>query len=105
MVNLRSPRLRATATIPSNAYLPEATTISFAVDVPELSVFMCLPKWSSHFLYNQGKEYQILQADTFRIDGTYHYWVEAHPDNIEQLKVAILVRPLSDAFFRLRIRE
>lgn len=103
MVNLRSSRLRASATIPSNVYLPEATTISFAVDVPELSISMCLPKWNTHFLYNQGKEYHIAQAGKFRLDGTYHYWAEVHPDNIEQLKIAIVVRRLSKAFLRFRI--
>ncbi|KAG8213869.1 hypothetical protein J3R82DRAFT_10613 [Butyriboletus roseoflavus] len=90
MVNLRATRLWAMATTPSNVYLPEATTISFAADIPELSVCMCLPKWNTQFLYNQGNEHHILQARKFRIDGTYHYWAEVHPDNIEQLKVAIL---------------
>lgn len=91
------------ATIPSKVYLPEATTISFAVDVSELSVCMSLPKWNSHFIYNQGHEYHVLQAGKLRIDGTYHYWAEVHLDNIEQLKVAILVRHLSQVFFCLRI--
>ncbi|KAF8554692.1 hypothetical protein OG21DRAFT_1508579 [Imleria badia] len=90
MVNLRAPRLWTTATIPSNVYLPEATTISFSVDIPGVSVCMCLPKWNTQFLYNQGKEHPILQAGKFRIDGTYHFWAEVHPDNIEQLRVAIL---------------
>lgn len=102
MVNLRATRLWAIATIPSNVYLPEATTISFAANVPELSVCMRLPKWNTQFLYNQGNEHHILQARKFRIDGTYHYWAEAHPDNIEQLRVAISVRPLLWTFFHVR---
>ncbi|KAF8135489.1 hypothetical protein EV363DRAFT_1395990 [Boletus edulis] len=90
MVNLRAPRLWVSATIPSNVYLPEATTFSFAVDVPGLSICICLPKWNTQFLYNQGKEQPILRAGRFRIDGSYHYWAEVHPDNTEQLKIAIL---------------
>ncbi|KAG6372334.1 hypothetical protein JVT61DRAFT_7774 [Boletus reticuloceps] len=90
MVNLRAPRLCVSATIPSNVYLPEATTFSFAVDVPGLSICICLPKWNTQFLHNQGKEHPILRAGRFRIDGTYHYWAEVHPDNIEQFKIAIL---------------
>lgn len=82
-------------------YLPEATTISFAVDVPGLSVCVSLPKWNTLFLYNQGKEHPILQAGKFRIDGTYHYWTEVHSDNIEQLKVTISVCHLSEAFPRV----
>lgn len=105
MVNLRAPRLWAITTIPSNVYLPEATTISFAVDVPDLSVCMCLPKWNTQFLYNQGKEHHVLQAGKFRIDGTFHYWAEVHPDNIEQLKVAVSVRRLSLAFFHVHVQE
>lgn len=103
MVNLRAPRLWTTATIPSNVYLPEATTISFAVDVPGVTVCMCLPKWNTQFLYNQGKEHPVLQASKFRIDGTYHYWAEVHPDNIEQLRIAILVRRSPSAFIRVQL--
>lgn len=103
MINLRAPRLWAMATIPSDVYLPEFTTISFAADIPELSVCICLPKWNTQFLYNQGEEHHIMQAGKFRIDGTYHYWAEVHPDNIEQLKVTILVRCLSKGFFHVRI--
>lgn len=103
MINLRAPRFGATATIPSDVYLPESTTISFAVDIPELSVCMCLPKWNTLFLYNRGKEHRIIQAGKFRIDGIYHYWAEVHPDNIEQLKVAILVRRFSEVLFHVQI--
>ncbi|KAG9316547.1 hypothetical protein JVU11DRAFT_2597 [Chiua virens] len=89
MVSLRAPRLWTFSKIPSSVYLPEATTISFAVEVPEISVSISLPKWNTHFLYNQGKEHHVLQAGKFRADGTYYYWAEYHPDNIEQLKLAI----------------
>ena len=95
MVSLRSPRLWVTATIPSNVYLPEATTIPFTVDIPSASICMSLPKWNTQFLYNLGKEHRVLQAIKFRIDGTYHYWAEVHPNNIEQLKIAMSVRDLS----------
>lgn len=103
MVNLRAPRLWATTMIPSNVYLPEATTISFTIDVPDLSVCMCLPKWNTQFLYNQGKEHHVLQVGKSSINGSYHYWAEAHPDNVEQLKVAISVRRLSLAIFHVQI--
>ena len=103
MVNLRAPRLSAITTIPSNVYLPEATTISFAIDVPDLSVGMCLPKWNTQFLYNQGKEHHVLQVGKSSVNGSYHYWAEAHTDNVEQLKVAISVRHLSLPFFHIQI--
>lgn len=99
MINLQSTCLRAVATIPSNVYLPEAMTIAFAVDAPELSVSMCLPKWNTQFLYGQGKDCHILQTGKFCIDGTYHYWAEVHPDNIEQLRVAISVRQTPKSTF------
>jgi hypothetical protein len=92
MVNLRAPRLCILVTIPSKTYLPEATTISFTVEVPALFVSISLPKWNTQSLYNQGKDHRILHTGTSRIDGTYHYWAEAHPDNLEQLKLGISVR-------------
>ncbi|KAF9241526.1 hypothetical protein BU15DRAFT_87119 [Melanogaster broomeanus] len=92
MVNLRAPRLCTIVTIPSNNYRPEATTISFSVDVPDLFVSISLPKWNTQSLYNHGKEHRILHAGTFRVDGTYHYWAEVHPENLEQLKLGICAR-------------
>ncbi|KAF9227418.1 hypothetical protein BS17DRAFT_747957 [Gyrodon lividus] len=95
MVNLRAPRLCTLVTMPSNAYRPEATTISFTAEVPDFFVSISLPKWNTQSLYNQGKEHRILHADTFRIDSTYHYWAEVHPDNLEQLKFGISARGIT----------
>ncbi|KAH7888759.1 hypothetical protein F5I97DRAFT_2055646 [Phlebopus sp. FC_14] len=95
MVNLRAPRLCISVSIPANIFRPEATTITFMVDVPDIMVSMALPRWNTQSLYNQGKEYRVLHAGTFRLDASYHYWAEVRPENIEQLKLGILVRDVS----------
>ncbi|KAG0707320.1 hypothetical protein DFH29DRAFT_995117 [Suillus ampliporus] len=89
MVTIRAPRLKTEVTLPSNKYRPEATSIPFSIDVPDVTVFLSLPRWNTQYLYNSGKEYRILHAATFRITSSYYYWGEVHAENIDQLKLTV----------------
>lgn len=90
-MTIRAPRLNIQVTIPSNKYQPEATSIPFVVDVPDVNVYMSLPRWNTQYLYNSGKEHRIIHAATFRITSSYYFWADVQADNIDQLKLTVEV--------------
>ncbi|KAG2364907.1 hypothetical protein BDR07DRAFT_1557955 [Suillus spraguei] len=89
LVTIRAPRFNIQVTFPSNIYRPEATSIPFVVDVPDVNVFLSLPRWNTQYLYNSGKEHRIIHAATFRIRSSYYSWADVQPDNIDQLKLTV----------------
>ncbi|KAG1742840.1 hypothetical protein EDB19DRAFT_1875202 [Suillus lakei] len=89
LVTIRAPRLSIQVTLPSNKYRPEATFIPFVVDIPDVNVFLSLPRWNTQYLYNSGKEYRIIHAATFRITSSYYSWADVQADNIDQLKLTV----------------
>ncbi|KAH7913899.1 hypothetical protein BJ138DRAFT_527505 [Hygrophoropsis aurantiaca] len=89
MVTIRAPRLSNHVTIPSNKYRPDATTIPFTLNVSDVLISLSLPKWNTQFLYAPGHEHRVLHADSFRVNASYHYFADVHPEHIEQLKLDI----------------
>ncbi|KAG1839020.1 hypothetical protein DFJ58DRAFT_813100 [Suillus subalutaceus] len=89
LVTIRAPRLNIQVTLPSNKYRPEATSIPFVVNVPDVNVFLSLPRWNTQYLYNSGNEHRIIHAATFRITSSYYFWADVQPDNIDQLKLTV----------------
>lgn len=91
LVTIRAPRFNIQVSFPSNKYRPEATSIPFVVDVPDVNVFLSLPRWNTQCLYNSGKEHRIIHAATFRITSSYYFWADVQADNIDQLKLTVEV--------------
>ncbi|KAG1828967.1 hypothetical protein EV424DRAFT_1507935 [Suillus variegatus] len=89
LVTIRAPRFNIQVSFPSNKYRPEATSIPFVVDVPDVNVFLSLPRWNTQCLYNSGKEHRIIHAATFRITSSYYFWADVQADNIDQLKLTV----------------
>ncbi|KAG1765509.1 hypothetical protein EV702DRAFT_1283104 [Suillus placidus] len=89
LVTIRAPRLNIQVTFPSHKYRPEATSIPFVVDVPDVNVFLSLPRWNTQYLYNSGKEHRIIYAATFRVTSSYYFWADVQADNIDQLKLTV----------------
>lgn len=91
LVTIRAPNSSTEVTIPSNKYQPEATSIPFVIDVPDVTVYISLPRWNTQYLYNLGKEHRVIHAATFRVASSYYFWAEVQPDNIDQLKLTVEV--------------
>ncbi|KAG2036116.1 hypothetical protein BDR03DRAFT_898980 [Suillus americanus] len=89
LVTIRAPRLNIQVTFPSHKYRPEATSVPFVVDVPDVNVFLSLPRWNTQYLYNSGKEHRIIYAATFRVTSSYYFWADVQADNIDQLKLTV----------------
>lgn len=91
----RAPRLRCVATIPSNTYHPETSTIPFSIDVPDLAISVSLPRWNTQSLYNHSKEQQVFHSRTFRLQASYDSWSEVRSDHIDQIKLDISLADVS----------
>ncbi|KAG2150597.1 hypothetical protein DEU56DRAFT_37144 [Suillus clintonianus] len=89
LVTIRAPRLNTQVTFPSNKYRPEATSIPFVIDIPDVTVFLSLPRWNTQYLYNSGKEHRIIHAAAFHITSSYYFWADVQADNIDQLKLTV----------------
>jgi hypothetical protein len=92
LVTIRAPSLSTEVTFPSNKYQPEATSIPFVIDIPDVTVSLSLPRWNTQYLYNSGEEHCVLHAATFRVASSYYFWAEVQAENIDQLKVTVEVR-------------
>lgn len=95
IVNLQASRLRSMVKIPLNAYRPEASTISFSIEVPKLTGSVSLPKWNTQSLYNLGKDQRALHIGAFRLQGSYYYLSQIRSGNVDQMKLDIFVSMIS----------
>lgn len=97
LVVVHGPHLKLEATIPSNTFRPEATTISFTVDANDTNVDISLPRWNTHALHATKEGHSLLKAGKLSVQGSYHYFAEAREEHVEQLKVAV---NLQDAAYK-----
>ncbi|KAK0226200.1 hypothetical protein IW262DRAFT_1457427 [Armillaria fumosa] len=88
---IRGPSLRNVTTIPSDIFRPEATTIAFCVEAPNLSLTLSLPRWHTHALHAPEDGNHIGALD-LQLDGSYRYFADVREDNIEQLKLVFSIR-------------
>ncbi|KAK0486085.1 hypothetical protein IW261DRAFT_776549 [Armillaria novae-zelandiae] len=91
ILTIRGPSLRNATTIPSNIFRPEATTIAFCVEAPNISLTLSLPRWHTHALHAPEDGNHIGALD-LQLDGSYRYFADVREDNIEQLKLVFSIR-------------
>ena len=90
--------LRSEVLIPSNAFRPLSTTVSFDVRVPDVAVHLTLPRWNTHALRSSELLTDIGRVKEFCIEGSYQYYSEIGKDFLDQLKLEISVW---NYFFRI----
>jgi hypothetical protein len=91
LVTIRGAHFKHEAEIPSNTFQPEATTIPFHVEAPNVSFGLSLPRWHTHALHAPKEGNNLANAGFFRMDGSYRYFADVRGDNIEQLKLTVTV--------------
>lgn len=89
---MRGPTLRTSATILSNTFRPESTSIPFTVSAPGLVGNFSLPRWSTHALYAQKDGISLFKTESFNINGSYRFFAEVRDEHVEQLKLDFNVR-------------
>lgn len=88
---MRGNSLKTDATILSNTFRPEATTIPFCVIAPDVFIDLSLPRWNTHALHSPADGNSLAKVGLLRIDGSYRYFAEVRNDYVEQLKLTFTV--------------
>lgn len=92
LLSLCGASLTNNVTIPLTKYRPDSTTVSFTLEGDDIGVIMTLPRWNTRSLYAKPhRSNEISRAGHLRLDASYCYFSEIHPENIDQLKLKILV--------------
>ena len=91
---LRGMRMQNRVSIPFTKYRPSSTPVSFSVEAPDLSMSLTLPRWNTRSLYSRAhRNSDIGRIGLFRLDATYCYHADVHPENVDQLTLEFTVGP------------
>ena len=89
---MRGVTLQTAVTVPFTKYRPSATTVSFWVEIPDVTVSLTLPRWNTRSLYSRPhRSSDIGRIGFFRLDASHCYYAEVHPENIDQLSLEFTV--------------
>lgn len=92
LFTLQGTHLGTSVEIPSDKFRPEASKVSFRVNIPDVSLRLSLPRWNTNALHQPKNGISIAKIKSFVIDGSYLYYADTQKDNVEQLKLKLLVR-------------
>ncbi|KAJ4483345.1 hypothetical protein J3R30DRAFT_3834330, partial [Lentinula aciculospora] len=81
-------------TISSNVYRPDSTMVPFSIDVPDVSMKLCLPRWNTNALHAPNEGNTLAKVGSFRLDGSYLYFAEFDEEHVEQLVLTMRVRDI-----------
>ncbi|KAK7057149.1 hypothetical protein R3P38DRAFT_1162521 [Favolaschia claudopus] len=95
LFTVRGTRLKNTTRIPSDTFRPEATTIPFSVEIPEVAVNISLPRWNTWALHAPKDGHSIGKARLLKLDGFFQYFSEVRNEHVERLKLTITARDLA----------
>ena len=73
--------------MPFNKYRPEATTVSFWIDAPDVNLSLSLPRWNITSLSPVPDRSQIGRIGMLNMKGSYRYFAEVKPEYVDQLKL------------------
>ena len=88
--------IKSKVTIPLNIFRPDKTTVSFAVDAPEATVVLSLPRWNTNALHAPKAGNTLGRARSIQLEGSYLYFSQLRDDNIEQLHLKLTVGIFGD---------
>ncbi|KAJ6586994.1 hypothetical protein DFH09DRAFT_241649 [Mycena vulgaris] len=95
LLTARGARLKNVTEIPSDTFRPESTTISFSIEVPDVSLNLSLPRWNTWALHAPKDGHSLAKVRVFRADGFYRYFSEVRDDHVEQLTLTLTVRDIA----------
>ncbi|CAK5265757.1 unnamed protein product [Mycena citricolor] len=95
LLTARADRWKTSVQIPSDRFRPEATTIPFSIELPEIQLHLTLPRWNTFAEHAPKEGNSLARATVLRLDGSYRYFADTHPDHVEQFKLSITSRDLA----------
>lgn len=92
LLTLYGKKLQSYVFVPMIRYRPETTTVSFWIEAPDVQARLTLPRWNTRSLYSAPhRNTDIGRIGLFRLDASYSYFADVHPENIDQLKLSFTV--------------
>ncbi|RPD53525.1 hypothetical protein L227DRAFT_535889, partial [Lentinus tigrinus ALCF2SS1-6] len=87
LLTFRGTHFTHGAFLPFDKYRPEATTVSFWIEAPDLYVDLTLPRWNIASLYPTPDRSQVGRIGMLSMNGSYRYFAEVKKEHIDQLKL------------------
>ena len=92
ILTLYGKNLKTNVTSPMTKFRPETTKVSFWIESPDIQARLTLPRWNTRSLYSAPhRNSDIGRIGFLRLDASYSYFADVHPENIDQLKLAFQV--------------
>ncbi|KDQ57525.1 hypothetical protein JAAARDRAFT_69639 [Jaapia argillacea MUCL 33604] len=105
LLTLRGSSLKTRVEILSNKFRPVSTTVPFCIEAPHAKLSLTLPKWNTHSINATRHRTDFGQIGQMRLDGSYMYYAEVRPDNVEQLKLDFTGRDVVWKAFGWTVRQ
>jgi hypothetical protein len=87
MLTLRGSKLHNENIISSAKFRPLASTVTFNIHAPDVSVDLTLPKWSTHRVLFGESANRLGMIGLLQLEGSYFYYADRRIDNIDRLKL------------------
>lgn len=75
--------------IDSTTFRPVSSVVPFSITAPDLSVSLTLPRWNTH---SMNPRPEIGSIGELAVTGSYRYFHDVRPDNVDRLRLNIDVR-------------
>ncbi|KAJ7647262.1 hypothetical protein FB45DRAFT_987066 [Roridomyces roridus] len=95
LLTVRGSHLKNVVDIPSDTFRPVSTLITIALDIPDVSINLSLPRWNTWALHAPTDGHSIVKARVLHMDASYRYYAEVREDHVEQFKLSFVIRDLA----------
>lgn len=86
---MRGASLKTSVEIDSTTFRPLSSAVPFSVMAPDLLISLTLPRWNTH---SMNLRPEIGRIGELNVTGSYRYFSDVRPDNVDKLLVKIDVR-------------
>ncbi|KAH9929533.1 uncharacterized protein BXZ73DRAFT_47994 [Epithele typhae] len=104
LLTLHGTHFTLGAQMPFTKYRPDVTTVSFWLEVPDVYVDLSLPRWNIFSMFATPDRSQVGRIGMLNMNGSYRYFAETKPDNVDQLTLNFTGRDLIYKAFGWTIR-
>ncbi|KAH9858939.1 hypothetical protein C2E23DRAFT_880346 [Lenzites betulinus] len=104
LLTLRGTHLVNGIHMPFTKYQPEATAVSFWLELPDLNVDLTLPRWNMLSLSATPDRSQVGRIGMLNMKGSYRYFADVRPEHVDQLKLEFAARDVVYKAFGWTIR-
>ncbi|KAI1795480.1 hypothetical protein LXA43DRAFT_1178514 [Ganoderma leucocontextum] len=105
LLTLRGTHFTLGARMPFINCRPEASTVSFWSEVPDLFIDLSLPRWNIFRLYATPDRGQVGRVGMLNMSGSYRYFAHVKLENVDQLKLEFVGRDIVYKAFGWTIRH